>query len=196
MALTKKTIKNINMQREQALLMLKDKVKTPNLIKHCLSCEAAMRELARYFQEDEEKWGLAGLLHDIDYEETKDKPTEHSLKGSSFLQEQGVDNDIVEAVKTHNEIHGLPPESRMAKALFCVDPLTGLIVATTLVLPSKKIEEVSVDNILNRFKEKGFARGANREIIQRCESLLGLSLEEFVGLVLKGMKSISQDLGL
>jgi uncharacterized protein len=84
----------------------------------------------------------------------------------------------------------------MAKALFCVDPLTGLIVAATLVLPSKKIEEINVDNVLNRFKEKGFARGANREIIKQCESLLGLSLEEFIDLVLKGMKSVSQDLGL
>lgn len=184
------------MKREQALLILEDKVKTPNLIKHCFACEAAMRELARYFQEDEEKWGLAGLLHDIDYEETKDNPTEHSLKGAAYLKEQGVENDIVEAVKTHNEIHGFDPESRMAKSLFCVDPLTGLIVAATLVLPSKKIEEVNVDNIINRFKEKGFARGANREIIQKCETLLDLSLEEFIRLVLKGMKSVAQDLGL
>jgi uncharacterized protein len=184
------------MEREQALLMLEDKVKTLNLIKHCFACEAAMKELARYFQEDEEKWGLTGLLHDIDYEETKDNLAEHSLKGASYLKEQGIEDDIVEAVRTHNQIHGLSPESKMAKALFCVDPLTGLIVATTLVLPSKKIEEVSVDNILNRFKEKGFARGANRETIKKCESLLGLSLEEFVSLVLKGMKSVSHDLGL
>jgi putative nucleotidyltransferase with HDIG domain len=184
------------MQRNQALSMLEDKVKTLNLIKHCFACESAMRELAHYFQEDEDKWGLAGLLHDIDYEETKDNPKEHSLKGATYLKEQGIENDIIEAVKTHNQIHGLSPESKMAKALFCVDPLTGLIVAATLVLPSKKIEEISVDNILNRFKEKGFARGANREIIQQCESLLGLSLEEFVGLVLKGMKVVSRDLGL
>jgi len=184
------------MQRDQALLMLKDKVKTLNLIKHCFACESAMRELARYFKEDEDKWGLAGLLHDIDYEETKDNPREHSLKGADYLKEQEIDNDIIEAVKTHNQIHGLLPESRMAKALFCVDPLTGLIVAATLVLPSKKIEEINVDNVLNRFKERGFARGANREIIKQCESLLGLSLEEFIDLVLKGMKSVSQDLGL
>lgn len=184
------------MEREEALLLLRDKVKTPNLIKHCFACEAAMRELARYFQEDEEKWGLAGLLHDIDYEETKNNPQKHSLLGAEYLEKQNIDEEIINAVKTHNEIHGIAPETKMAKALFCVDPLTGLIVAATLVLPSKKIEEVTTDNVLNRFREKGFARGANREIIKQCEILLGLSLEKFVDLVLKGMKSVSLDLGL
>ncbi|MCK4805973.1 MAG: HDIG domain-containing protein, partial [Candidatus Pacebacteria bacterium] len=138
------------MNKNEALLILNDKVKTPNLIKHCLACGAAMKELARYFKEDEEKWVLAGLLHDIDYEDTKNKPEQHSLIGSEFLQRQGVDKDIVEAVKTHNEIHGFAPETKMAKALFCVDPLTGLIVAATLVLPSKQIKDVTTDNILNR----------------------------------------------
>lgn len=184
------------MNEEKALLILNDKVKTPNLIKHCLACGAAMKELAKYFKEDEEKWGIVGLLHDIDYEETKDNPEKHSLIGAEYLQGQNIDEKIVEAVKTHNEIHGFAPETKMAKALFCVDPLTGLIVAATLVLPSKQIKDVTTDNILNRFKEKGFAKGANREIIKQCESLLGLSLKEFVDLVLQGMKSIADDLGL
>jgi len=112
------------------------------------------------------------------------------------LKDQGIDEDIAEAIKTHNERHGLSPQSKMAKNLFCVDPLTGLIVAATLVLPSKKIKEVTTDNVLNRFKEKGFARGANREIIKQCESLLGLPLQQFVSLVLQGMQLISDDLGL
>ena len=184
------------MNEEKALLMLNDKVKTPNLIKHCLACGAAMKELAVYFKEDEEKWESAGLLHDIDYEETKDKPEQHSLIGSEFLQKQGVDQEIVEAVKTHNEIHGFAPQTKMAKALFCVDPLTGLIVASVLVLPSKKIKDVITDNILNRFKEKGFAKGANREIIKQCEPLLDLSLEDFVDLVLHGMQKIDKNLGM
>jgi len=184
------------MNREGALLMLKNKVKTLNLVKHCLACEAAMRELAESFKEDEEKWGMTGLLHDIDYEETKDKPEEHSLIGAKYLEEQNIDKEITEAVKTHNERHGLAPASKLAKALFCVDPLTGLIVAATLVLPSKKIKEVTVDNVLNRFKEKGFARGAKREIIEQCEPLLNLSLEQFVTIVLRGMQKISQELGL
>jgi len=184
------------MNEEKALSMLNDKVKTPNLIKHCLACGAAMKELAGYFKEDEEKWRIAGLLHDIDYEDTKDKPEQHSLIGSEFLQKQGVDQEIVEAVKTHNEIHGFQPETKMAKALFCVDPLTGLIVASVLVLPSKKIKDVAADNILNRFKEKGFAKGANREIIKKCESLLDLPLKNFVSLVLEGMQKIDKNLGL
>jgi putative nucleotidyltransferase with HDIG domain len=184
------------MDVEKALLMLNDKVKTPNLIKHCLACGAAMKELARYFKEDEEEWELAGLLHDIDYEETKDKPEQHSLIGSEFLQKNGVDQKIVEAVKTHNEIHGFVPQTKMAKALFCVDPLTGLIVASVLVLPSRKIKDLVTDNILNRFKEKTFAKGANREIIRQCESLLDLSLKDFVDLVLHGMQKIDKNLGL
>lgn len=184
------------MDRESAKKLLESKVKTLNLIKHCFACEAAMRELACYFKEDEEKWGLAGLLHDIDYEETKDNPQEHSLIGSKFLAEQGIDDEIVQAVKTHNEMHGIIPETKMAKALYCVDPLTGLIVATTLVLPDKKIAAVNTENILNRFKEKGFARGANREIIAQCEELLDLSLSEFIEIVLKGMQSAAENLGL
>ena len=184
------------MNKNEALSMLNNKVKTPNLIKHCLACGAAMKELARYFKEDEEKWEIAGLLHDIDYEETKDKPEQHSLMGAEYLQEQNIDKEIVEAVKTHNEIHGFAPETKMAKALFCIDPLTGLIVAATLVLPSKKIKDVTTDNILNRFKEKGFAKGANREIIKQCESFLELSLKEFVDLVLQGMQKIDKKLGL
>jgi putative nucleotidyltransferase with HDIG domain len=184
------------MKREEALKLLESKVKTVNLIKHSLAVEATMKELAQYFAEDEEKWALTGLLHDIDYEETKDKPEEHSLKGAQFLQSQGMGEDITEAIKTHNERHGLEPQSKMAKSLFCVDPLTGLIVAATLVLPSKKIQDLTTENVLNRFKEKGFAKGAKREIIEQCTSLLGLSLEEFVTIVLRGMQKISQELGL
>jgi putative nucleotidyltransferase with HDIG domain len=184
------------MDREEALKLLESKVKTINLIKHSLAVEAAMKELVQHFDENEKKWALTGLLHDIDYEETKDKPEEHSLKGAQFLKDQGIDEDITEAIKTHNERHDLSPQSKMAKSLFCVDPLTGLIVAATLVLPSKKIQDLTVENVLNRFKEKGFAKGAKREIIEQCETLLNLSLEQFVAIVLRGMQKISQELGL
>ncbi len=182
--------------KKDALIFLGEKVKTPNLVKHCLAAGSAMKGLAHYFREDEETWEMAGLLHDIDYEETKNKPEEHSLKGAKMLREQGLSNDIIEAVKTHNAIHGLLPQTKMAKALFCVDPLTGLIVASTLVLPSKKIKDLSLENVLNRFKEKSFARGASRNIIQQCQPLLGLSLSDFVSFVLQGMQSIADDLSL
>jgi predicted hydrolase (HD superfamily) len=108
----------------------------------------------------------------------------------------GFDQEICDAILTHNEAHGILPITKMAKALFCLDPLTGLIVAATLVLPSKKLKDLKVENVLNRFKEKSFARGANREIIKKCEEYLGLPLEKFVEIVLKAMQEISDQLGL
>jgi putative nucleotidyltransferase with HDIG domain len=184
------------MKRDEALKLLKENLKNPNLIKHSLAVEAGMRELAQFFKEDEEKWGICGLLHDIDYEKTKENPDLHSKVGSEMLKNLGFDDEICEAVLTHNEVHKIFPKTKMAKALFCVDSLTGLIVAATLVLPSKKINDLKVENVLNRFFEKSFARGASRENIKKCEEYLGLSLEKFIEIVLNGMKKISQDLGL
>ncbi len=185
------------MSREEALKLLKDNLPNQNLIKHCLAVEAIMRALARHFGEgDEEKWALAGLLHDIDYEKVKDDLSQHSLLGAKMLEDLGVDKDICQAVKVHNEAHGIKPETLMEKALFVTDPLTGLIVAAALVLPSKKLVDLTTENILNRFKEKAFARGANREIIQKCEELLNLSLEDFTRMGLQAMQGISADLGL
>lgn len=183
------------MNREEALQLVKEKIKNENLVKHCLAVEICMRALAKHFEENEEKWGLAGLLHDIDYEETKDNPEKHSLIGAEILEKMDLDKEICEAVKTHNEMHGIAPESRMAKALYSVDPLTGLIVASALVLPEKKLANLTPENVLNRFKEKAFAKGANRETIAKCEDV-GLSLEEFVKIGLQAMQSISNDLGL
>jgi len=108
----------------------------------------------------------------------------------------GFSEDIYNAVLTHNEAHGIDPETLLAKALFCVDPLTGLIVASTLVLPSKKINELETGSVLKRFKEKAFARGADRGIIGKCQDYLNLSLEEFIGIVLKAMQGISNELNL
>ncbi len=178
------------------LEILKKNISNQNLVKHCLAVKAIMEELAEYFGENKEKWGTAGLLHDIDYERTKDDPSQHSLVGAQMLEELGFDKDICQAVKTHNEAHGIKPETLMEKALFVSDPLTGLIVAATLVLPSKKIADLSVDNVLNRFGEKSFARGANREIIKKCEELLGLNLADFVTIGLRAMKQIAGELGL
>lgn len=183
------------MTREKGLQLLEQKIQNKNLVKHCLAVEALMRALAQCFEQDQEKWGLAGLLHDIDYESTKEKPDQHSLIGANMLEKLGVDKEICQAVKVHNEYHGLPAKTLMDKALFVSDPLTGLIVASVLVLPSKKLVDLKIENILNRFKEKQFAKGANREIIQQCESLLNLSLQEFVKISLKAMQDIAMDLG-
>jgi len=182
-------------EREEALVNLKENLKNENLVKHCIAVEAGMEELAEYFDEDIEEWSLAGLLHDIDYESTQDNPERHSLVGAEILEDLGLSEEIVYAVKVHNEIHGLPRKSKMDKALYSVDPLTGLIVAATLIHPDKKLEAVDVEFVMNRFDETSFARGANREQIRACNEL-GLELEEFIELVLKGMQSKSDELGL
>lgn len=184
------------MNREEGLKLLKENLSNQNLIKHSLAVEVIMRALALRFGEDQERWALTGLLHDIDYEKVKDDLSQHSLEGAKMLEEFGLDKDICQAVKVHNEAHGIAPKTLMEKALFVTDPLTGLIVAATLVLPSKKIADLTAENVLNRFKEKAFARGANREIIAKSEELLNIKLEEFVEIGLKAMQSIDKDLGL
>jgi len=184
------------MTRDEGFNLLKQNLQNQNLIKHCLAVESIMRALARHFDEGEDKWGLTGLLHDIDYEKTKDNPPQHSLVGAKMLEDLGIDKDICQAVKVHNEAHGIPPETLLEKALFVTDPLTGLIVAATLVLPSKKIADLTPENVLNRFKEKAFARGANREIIKKSEELLNLKLEEFVKMGLEAMQKIAAQMGL
>ncbi len=184
------------MKREEVFLLLEKYLKNDKLIKHSLAVEQAMRDLAEYFGKDKQNWGLCGLLHDIDYEIVKGDMEKHSKVGAEILKKEGFDEEICEAVLTHNEYHQIPPKTLMAKALFCVDPLTGLIVASTLVLPSRKIKDLKVKNVLNRFKEKSFARGAKRENIKKCEEYLGLSLEKFVEIVLCAMKKIDKDLGL
>jgi len=184
------------MTREEGLNLLKENLQNQNLIKHSLAVEAVMRKLAKHFGENEEKWGLAGLFHDIDYEKTKDNPSQHSLVGAKMLEDLGIDKDICQAVKVHNEAHGILPETLMEKALYLVDPLTGLIVAATLVLPSKRLANLTAENVLNRFKEKAFARGVKREIIKKCEDYLNINLKDFLKIGLEAMKEISKDLGL
>ena len=184
------------MNKEEAFQLLRENLKNQNLIKHSLAVEAAMKTLAEHFSEDIEKWAVCGLLHDIDYELVKNEMNLHSKRGAEMLKGLEFSEEIYNAVLTHNEAHGVEPETWLAKSLFCVDPLTGLIVASTLVLPSKKINDLETGNVLKRFKEKAFARGANREIIAKCQEYLNLSLEEFVGIVLKAMQEISSELGL
>lgn len=184
------------MTKQQALKLLKQNLKNANLIKHCLAVEAVMLALAEYFDQDQEKWALAGLLHDIDYEKCQDDIGQHSILGAEILAQAGLAPDICQAVKVHNEAHGEPPKSLIDKALFVVDPITGLIVAAVLVLPSRKLADLKPESVLKRFHEKSFARGANREIISQCGPLLNLSLEDFIKISLKAMQGIAEELGL
>ncbi len=184
------------MNRDEALRLVRDHLKNQNLFKHTLAVEAVMRRLARHFGEDEEAWGLAGLLHDIDYDTTRDDPDRHSQVGADLLASHGLPAELVDAVRAHNERHGLPRTTRMARALYTADPLTGLIVAAALISPSRRLAGIDTAFVLNRFGEKAFARGANREIIRACETELGLGLEEFVAMGLEAMQGIAGEIGL
>jgi putative nucleotidyltransferase with HDIG domain len=159
------------MDREEALDSVKTNVENENLLKHMLATEAIMRALARRFGEDEEKWGLTGLLHDIDVELTEGDMSSHSKLGADLAKEMGASEDMAHAILSHNETHGIPLETKLDKALFCADPLTGLITAAALVRPDKKLSSVEVKSVRKRFKEKSFAAGASREQIASCSEL-------------------------
>jgi putative nucleotidyltransferase with HDIG domain len=154
-----------------------------------------MAELADYFGKDQAKWRLAGLLHDIDYEETADQPEKHSQLGADMLVEMGMEAKIVDAVRAHNGMHELPRETLMARALYAADPLTGLIVASALIHPEKKLNAIDTEFVLNRYGDSSFAKGADRDVIASCKEM-DLELKEFVELSLKAMQDISDDLGL
>jgi putative nucleotidyltransferase with HDIG domain len=181
------------MNREEALNLVKSKVKGKNLVKHMLAVEAIMRRVAEHFDEEVEMWSLTGLLHDLDYDETVNDFERHSLLTCEWLKDYALDERILYAIKAHPQ--KVEAKSRMDRTLFAADPLSGLIVAAALMHPTKKLRNVTVEFVLKRFKEKRFAAGANREDIKTCEEI-GLSLEEFVRLALGGMLSIDDELGL
>ena len=183
------------MQREEALALMKENIKQKNLRKHCLAVEAVMAKLANNFEKDEHKWRLAGLLHDIDYEETAEQPEKHSQIGADMLAEMGMESKIVDAVRAHNGMHDLPRETLMAKSLYAADPLTGLIVASALIHPDKKLESLDTEFVLNRYGDSSFAKGAERDVIASCKEM-DLELKEFIELSLSAMQEISDDLGL
>lgn len=186
------------MDRNKILALIKRRITNQNIIKHMLAMEAFMKGLARYLGEDEEFWGLAGLVHDLDYD-GKTLPEEHGLKIREILVQEGINlpGDILQAVAAHNwHNNGVKPESLMDWALFCGDSLTGLIVACALVLPDKKLSSLTVKSVLKKFPVKRFAAGTRREDIELCQEKLGISLEEFVKIGLGSMQGISEKLGL
>ena len=183
------------MDREQAWALLTEHTKNEGLIKHALAVEAGMRAYARKFGEDEERWGVTGLIHDFDYEQ---HPTaeEHPAWGAKHLEELGWPEDIVYAVRSHGDRLGLPRTSLMDKALYAVDELTGLIVAVALVRPSKSIMDVKIKSIKKKWKDKAFARGVHREAIAAGAADLGVELNEHIAIVLSAMQGIAEELGL
>ncbi len=183
------------MTRKEALESVKANVENENLIKHMLATEAIMRALARRFGEDEEEWGLTGLLHDIDMELSEGDMATHSKLGADLVREMGASEAMAHAILCHNGAHGIPRETKLDKALFCADPLTGLIIAATLVRPDKKLAGLEAKSVKKRFKEKSFAAGVDREQISQC-SELGIELGEFIELGVVAMQGIAPDLGL
>jgi len=182
--------------REEALELVHSHLKNRNMINHSLASEAVLRAMAERLGEDIEKWGLTGLLHDLDTESQPDLAT-HTTETVSILQKQGVDPEIIETIRLHN-LGAYPGEKRTTvfqHALAAGETITGLVVATALVYPDKKLGSVKVKSVKKRIKEKAFARGANREIIAECE-LAGIPLPEFCELSLQALQAISDDLGL
>jgi len=181
------------MNRDEAYKLAKSKFSNENLFKHVLAVEAVMRSLAEHFEQDVAKWGLAGLLHDLDYEETVNDPDQHTLITESILKELNIDEEIITAIKCHND--KAPRDILIGKAIYAADPVTGLIVAAALMHPYRKLKSIDVPFIMRRFKEKRFAAGANREQIQTCQEF-GLDLEQFLDIALKAMQGIDEELGL
>ncbi len=166
------------------------------MVKHMIAVGAAMRALAERFGEDPNLWELAGILHDIDYDQTADDFQKHGLVSYEILRDLGVDERIARAVRAHPAHREYPPKELIDWALHVVDPLTGLIVASALMHPKRRLSALDADFVLRRFKEKRFAAGANREQIKLCEEKLGIPLREFVEVVLRGMQSVADELGL
>ncbi len=182
--------------REEAVKLMEDYLKGESLRKHCFATEAIMRAMAERLSHDPELWGIVGLLHDLDYEETKDQPSQHSLKTAEILKGKGVASEVIEAIKAHNaEALGIERGTDLDFAITCSECITGMVVATTLVYPDKKISSVKPSSIIKRMKQKEFARNVNRDLIHKCEAL-HVSLEEFAELSLKAMGKIGGLLGL
>lgn len=186
------------MQKSKALELLHSKMSSLNLRKHCYSVGAVMCALAKKLGGDPDKWEIVGLLHDGDYEFTKEDPAKHAKLMAKWVRELGeTDQELLTGIESHGWFHeGKKPQTKMQWSLFCCDELTGLIVAVTLVRPTKKISDVTVQNVLDKWNAKSFAAGVKREDVEHCEKELGIPLKEFVGIALAAMQGISSELGL
>lgn len=184
----------LKVNREEALDSILANVQDKNTVKHMLATEAIMRALAKNLGEDEQEWGLTGLLHDIDLELVEEDPGSHSKLGADIVQELGASESMAHAILCHNEAHGIPRETKLDKALFCTDPLSGLITAAALVRPDK-LKGLTAKSVMKRFHEKRFAAGVDREQVALCQEI-GLELEEFITLGIEAMKTIAPELEL
>ena len=194
------------MKREDAFKLLKEMIKSPNLIRHGLAVEAIMKSLCKYLREkhpelpdsefNEEEWGVVGLLHDADYEIVAKDLEKHTVVTGEKLRELGVSERIIEGIRAHH--WGVKPtrDNIMEKAVFCADDTSGLITACALIMPDKKLSSVKLESVIKKFKNPAFAAGAKREQIIACEKDLDIPIEEFLGIALEAMQGISSEIGL
>jgi putative nucleotidyltransferase with HDIG domain len=187
--------------RQDAWELMTSHTTSESLRRHMLAVEAAMRAYARKYGENEDRWGMAGLLHDFDYEQhpnprAEADPQEHPLFGSQILEEQGYPDDVIYAIKTHADYLDLPRKSPMDRALFAVDELTGLITAAALVRPDKSLYNLETKSVRKKMKDKAFARGVNRDDVINGAQDLGVDLDEHIAFVIAAMREIAPDLGL
>ena len=180
--------------RETALDLVRTYVKKENNIKHMIGVGAIMSSVASRLGEDANRWGIVGILHDIDFEVCTG-PADHTIKAKDLLKD-AVDADVIEAIMAHNfENTKVPVDSHLKIGLIACDAVSGLVLACALVMPSKKIVDVKLESLIKKYRSKDFAKGVSRDRISRCAEL-GLSLDEFLGLALSGMKGVSDQLGL
>ncbi len=181
--------------KEKALAMIDENIDTENLKKHTWAVGQIMKKLAEELDKDEDKWEILGLIHDLDYEETKDNPEIHALKSAEMVEGM-VPDDVIRAIKSHNHKHtGVEPENDMENALIAADAVSGLIVATALVMPNSKLEEARPESVEKKFDDSSFAKNIDRDRILYCEKI-GLERDEFLELSLHALQDIEDKLGL
>lgn len=188
-------VHNITKTRDDAWQLLTEYTKNKNLIKHALAVEAAMRYYASHFGEDEDLWGIVGLLHDFDYEQYPSLD-DHPYKGQEILEQQGYSEIVRRGIMAHAPHTGTPRMNQMEKAIFAVDELTGFIVAVALVKPNKSLAEVDVQSVKKKMKQKGFAAAVSRDDISQGAAELGFSIEEHIQYTLTAMQKVAGELGL
>lgn len=183
------------MTRAAAWELLTEYTKSESLLRHALAVEAAMREYARRFGEDEERWGIVGLLHDFDYERWPD-PADHPLKGAAILQELGYPEDVINAIKGHADYLNVPRVDKMSKTLYAVDEMSGFVMAVALVRPSRSIFDVEVSSVKKKMKDKAFARAIDREHLAKAAAELGVELDDHIATVIAALQRVADELGL
>jgi putative nucleotidyltransferase with HDIG domain len=181
--------------REEAYQLLTEYNKSDNLIKHALAVEGVMRYMARKWGEDEEKWGVIGLVHDLDYEKF---PEEHCQKSEEILKEKGWPEQYIRAVVSHGWglCSNVEPQTELEKVLYAIDELTGLVVTTALVHPSKSIMDVKVKSVKKKWKDKRFAAGVNRSVIEQGAQMLGMEITDLIADTIAGMQEVAEEIGL